>query len=265
MTGEIFNQASINAKSLFPLSILQFNQSLLILYSPLVIILWDFKMNKTSTLCEVNSYPSSQQLTSVIKFDNDILASLDLSGNVSLWNLTSERLKFSFKVPSKNPPVSLVQLSDQMISIACEPTEIPETTAYILVYNVSMTESKIEQTFYVPDGVFFNSYDLQKLDEHLLASLTSIIDNDSSYLNVWNFASSQLEWSFKTKIDRLASMAILNESTILATGSYNSHVLVFDMMSQKLKFTFDSSGPVGLLIGIDNKDLLTVACGWLCL
>jgi hypothetical protein len=42
-TGEIFNQASIYAKSLFPISILQFNQSHLVLYSPLVIILWDFK------------------------------------------------------------------------------------------------------------------------------------------------------------------------------------------------------------------------------
>ena len=59
-------------------------------------------------------------------------------------------------------------------------------------------------------------------------------------------------------------MTVLNENTILATGSYNSHVLVFDMMSKKLTFTFDSSGPVGLLIGIENKDLLAVACGWLC-
>jgi hypothetical protein len=141
-------------------------------------------------------------LTSVITFDVDILASLDLSGNVSLWNLTSESLKFSFKIPSKNPPVSLIQLSNQMISIACEPTEIPETTAYILVYNVSMKESKIKQTFHVPNGVFFDSYDLQKVDENLLASLTSIIDDDSSYLNVWNLASGQLEWSYKTKMDR---------------------------------------------------------------
>lgn len=264
MTGEIFNQASIYANSLFSLSILKCNQSHLILYSPLVIILWDFIKNKTSTLFEVNSYPSSQQLTSVIKFDNDILASLDLSGNVSLWNLTLEKVQSSFKVPSKNPPVSLVQLSNQMIGISCEPTEIPETTAYILVYNVSTGESKIEQTFYVPDGVFFDSSDLQKVNEHNLVSLTSIIDNDTSYLNVWNFASGQLEWSFKTKIDRLTSMTVLNENTILATGSYNSHVLVFDMMSKKLTFTFDSSGPVGLLIGIENKDLLAVACGWLC-
>ena len=251
--GDIYRQTSLQS----PAYLLRISDTLLVVGSWYSVIAWDFINNKTFTLIDIDA-PFIMHLA---KVNANMFASIDLFGNVSIWNLTTKSVQSSFSIFRTGdllPP--FVSLNEQLIAVASNHDN--EIKSNIIVYDV--TQGKVKSIINITDGKI-NA--LQNLNENKLAGIS--FNKTGSTLNVWNVVSGQLEHAWLIKGVELTSTIHFNNGNILAlvsngNESTNSIIFIYDLLEKKLKFTLETSLNLIGLINEFDEELLGCACGWLC-